>query len=403
MSKDVTQTMDLAQALQTLAWLDEERRKDKASIAALEERSKALEQQLSQLAAQTQHLVSEVAGATSLLRQAKEFEQTVSSYKGEMVFLLDQREETWAKERKEAERLRRIEFEALSDKLAQLEKRMQLVLRHDDDLRAREAEGQRLNESLQRLEVTVSDLGKRSDDRMKSVTYLEEQRRADNRRIADLEHDSTELRKKIEAITAKATLLDDSIQKQTARIQGALQELKDRDKSIEELRIADFQREQKMKQYLDQGEQVAATLEQVRTKTQGFIEQQQLVKRGFEKLEGFQLRQQKQQNEVAEMQRLSEDRLKRQWEEWQDKTEKAEEKRSIVAEERWRQQEEANAATQERLDAQEARVALHQEKLSAVWEARRSDAARATKAAQERYEAEIPDADEQLRALRGER
>ena len=83
---------------------------------------------------------------------------------------------------------------------------------------------------------------------------------------------------------------------------------------MEELRISDFQREQKMQMYMDQGEQVTLEMERMRVQTQGFIEQQQQVKRSLEKLESFQTRIEKRQNEVAEMQRVAEDRLKRQWE-----------------------------------------------------------------------------------------
>ena len=46
--------------------------------------------------------------------------------------------------------------------------------------------------------ASVSDLSKRSDDRVQAVTYLEEQRRADNRRIAELESETVELRRRLE-------------------------------------------------------------------------------------------------------------------------------------------------------------------------------------------------------------
>ena len=52
MAIKVNEAMDLAQVMQTLKWLDEERRKDKAVIAALKERIEEQDRRLAQQAAQ---------------------------------------------------------------------------------------------------------------------------------------------------------------------------------------------------------------------------------------------------------------------------------------------------------------------------------------------------------------
>ena len=336
MATEVTQATELAQVTQTLKWLDEERRKDRATITALQERIQGQEQQLAQQAAQAQELQIALASVQGLMSKVTGFEQMVSNYKGELIAQTEQRDETRRKEQAEAERLRRIEYQALTEGLNRLEKGMRALPRHEEELNARRVEDQRLFEAIQRLEATASDLSKRSDDRVQGVVYLEEQRRADNRRIADLEHDTTELHKRIVALAVKFPLLEEALQKQRPRIEEGIQETKKYAKQIEELRVSDFQREQKMKQYLDQAEQVAQELERVRAQAQGFLEQQQLAKRALEKLERFQARMEKRQNEVAEMQRLAEDRVKRQWEEWQGEQDKQQKKREVLVEERWR-------------------------------------------------------------------
>jgi chromosome segregation ATPase len=278
MAKQATQTMELTQATQMLQWLEEERRKDKAAIAALQEQVRNEEQQLSQQSALVQDLQTTMASIQNLISQVADFEQTVSNYKNEMVFLLDQREDTWKKERAEADRLRKIEFEAITDQLSRLDKGMQTVARHEEDLQTYQAEDQRLNTAIQRLEVAVADLNARSDDRVQAVTYLEEQRRADNRRIAELEQEATELRKRGEAQAAKMLLLEETIQKQRARIDEAIKELKEFEKPIEEMRVAEFRREQAVKKYMDQAEQVNQEMEEWRAQTQSFFEQYKLNK-----------------------------------------------------------------------------------------------------------------------------
>ena len=402
MATNRTQTPDFTQATQTIKWLDEERRKDKATIAALEERAQGHEQQLAQQAAQVHELQTALAGIQSVLTQVTGFGQIVSNYKDEVVLQMDQREETRRKEQVEADRLRRMEYETLTVNLNRLEKQVRTLSQHEEVLNAIRAENRRLGEAIQRLDGSVVDLNQRSDDRMQAVTYLEEQRRADNRRISNLEQDTTELHKRLEGLTKKSSLMEDTLRKQKTSIEGAIQETKRLEKPIEELRIADFQREQKMKKYVDQGEQVAREMEQIRAHTQGFLEQQQLVRRGLDKLERFQARLEKRQNEVAEMQRVAEDRLKRQWEEWQDEQDKRRKKQDVITGERWRQQEQTNDGHQKHLDALQAAANLYRAQLDTLWEARRSDATDLLKTAQDIYEAAVGLTDEKLAALRSQ-
>jgi len=330
------------------------------------------------------------------------FEQMVSNYKKELTLQMGQRDEVRRKEQAEAERLRRIEHEALTSNLSRLEKELRVLPRYDEELNARQAEEQRLGEAFLRLEVAVAELSKRADDRVQAVTFLEEQRRADNRRIAELEQDTTGLRKKVEAQIAKFSLLEETLQKQRAQIEEAIQETKKYEKPIEELRISDFQREQKMKQYLDQGEQVAQEMERVRAQTQGFIEQQQLVKRDLSALEKFKVRIERRQDEMAERQRLAEERINQQWEEWQTARLKAQKKQEVLVEERWRQQDQTDAEQLKRLDVLSSAAELYRAQLDSLWEARRAEATSLLKAIQDVHETLVAPIDEQLATLRRE-
>ena len=403
MTKKVTQPMEMTQVTQQLHWLDEERINDKKLIATLQEQVRLQEEQLSQQSAQLQDLQAKVTNVQNLIAKVTDFEETVSNYKSEILFELDRREGAQKKEKAESERLRKIEHEAIIDHLGQLDKAIQVIPRYDESLKARQAEDQRLGEGLQRLEATVRDLDKRSDDRVQAVTYLEEQRRADNRRIAELEQDTTGLRKRVETLAAKLPLLEETIQKQKTRIDEAVQETKKYEKPIEELRISDFQREQKMKQYLDQGEQVTKEMERILLQTQGFIEQQTAVKRALDKTESFQARIEKRQNEVAEMQRLAEDRVKRQWEEWQNAQEKELKKRQVVLDEQWHSQEKVNQEIVLRIEPLETQAQVHQSHLEALFDSRRMDAHRELEVAQSVVEKTEQAFAEARQALRSEK
>ena len=402
MATSVNQTMDVTQAMQTLKWLDEERRKDKVEIAALQERIQEQERQLAQQSAQTQELQTSLAGVQGVLSQVDEFEQMISNYKAELIFRMDRLEDVRRKEQTEAERLRRIEHEAAVSHLNRLERELRVLPRYDEELSAHQAEEQRLSENLQYVEVAVADLGKRLEGPEKTVAFLEEQRRADNRRIVEVESDMPELRKRIEALSTKFPLLEGMLQKQRTRIEDAVQETKKYEKPIEELRLSDFQREQKMQQYMDQGAQVVQELERVRTQTQGFLEQQQLVKRALSALEKFKVRIERRQDEMGERQRLTEEHIEQQWKEWQTARLKAQKKQAVIVEERWRQQGRTNDEHLKRLDALRSVTELYRAQLDALWEARRAEATSLLKAVHDVHETLTAPIGEQLEILRRE-
>jgi hypothetical protein len=182
----------------------------------------------------------------------------------------------------------------------------------------------------------------------------------------------------------------------------SIEEMKRWEKSIEELRVSDFQREQKMKQYMDQGEQVAQAMEQIQSQTRVLVEYQQRAKRGLEKLEGFRARIEKRQNEVAQMQRLAEDRLRRQWEEWQDEQDRELKKRQLTVDEQWRSQEQKNQEHSQWLELLEGRADAQQAYVETLLDTHRADAHRALQSAREALERAEQMLAEGLSAMRGE-
>ncbi|RME36214.1 MAG: hypothetical protein D6793_06130, partial [Thermoflexia bacterium] len=220
------------------------------------------------------------------------------------------------------------------------------------------------------------------------------------KRIAALEAEATELRRRIETIDAKLPLLEEAVQKQKRYLEEGLKPVREFEKVVEELRVADFRRNQEVRKWAGQAEEVRAELEQLREERQRLLEIPPQVRRTLDALSALQTRLETRQNEVAEMQRLAEERLKRQWEEWQAAQEKARRNWEVSAEERWRQQERINATFSRRLDSLTAAAKLCHSRIVALWETRRADAVQTFTHTREAYEARIAEIDQQLAALK---
>jgi len=249
-----------------------------------------------------------------------------------------------------------------------MDKKIRPLFRYEEALKAREAGEQRLQGQVQTLTNSVADVTKRTEDRFQSIVYLEEQRRADTRRIAAVEGELPNLRKPVDELAARQIRLEDSIRKIPPRVEEAVEIAKSYAPRIEELRIADFQREQRVKQYLEQAAQVNEEVTRLVEQTQRYALLYNQNRQALEGLEAFQARLEKRQNEIAEMQRLTDERLRRQWEEWQTIFARDWQKRQVTEEDRWRRQDINNQKLTEHLAEIDEQTEYYYTEIVALWE-----------------------------------
>jgi len=392
--------MDVTQTSQMLKWLDEERRKDRAALSALQERVEQQAQQLTRQEEQLTALRSNLATIGVLASQVSGLVEGLERIKAEVAGTLDERDEQIRKEQREVERTYRLEMSAIRDELTRTVEQLRALTRLEERQAAAALENQRLSEGLQRAEVALTEQSRRSEDQAQSIIYLEEQRRADSQRLLALEKEGTEIRQRIDAAVAKVANLEDQIARQRARFEEGLKPIKGVEKVVEELRVADFRRNQDVKKWAGQAEEVRQELQQMREERSRLLMAHHNAEEVIKRLEAFRSRIEVHQNEVAEAQRLAEDRLRRQWEEWQAQQEKDRRNWEVGAEEHWREQQRTNEQLRRRLDAVAVALRLYQTQLDALWEARRAEADRVFKAAKDEFEALIAEVNEQLAELR---
>jgi len=360
--------METPQLEQMIRWLDEERKRDKASIAVLQER---LEQQSHLFEAQSkdlQGLRQELVTVRTDVRRTDDYPSMIETTRRDLAGELESLNAQVRRERADADQNRRAEIEMLNDMIAGLDNRIRPLMRHEEQLGARAAGEQRLQSQIQALSNSLSDFTKRTEDRLQSIVYLEEQRRADTRRVGEVEGEIPGLRQRTDEQVARLARLEDGIRKLPARVDEAIDVAKSYEPRIEELRVADFQREQRVKKYLDQAEQVNEEVQRLVEQTQRYTLLYNQNRQALDGLGAFEDRLELRQNEIAEMQRLTEERLLRQWDEWQAAFARDWQKRVVAEEDRWRRQDLNNQRTQEHFTEVDEEQALHYLELVALWE-----------------------------------
>ena len=201
--------MDMDQLAKTVQWLDDERRKDKQEIAALQERLAGLATENAGLTRKLQQLESDLAASTAILQRLAKIDEILDGYRKEMTRQLDELEQRRAEAVREDERLRKVEREGLNKSFSELRKGMDNVARLERESQARKEEENRISRLVAELQNKVTEFNRFVDERARSAAVLDEGRQRDAKRLTDLYTELAEVRKRVDQNRGKLDVVED--------------------------------------------------------------------------------------------------------------------------------------------------------------------------------------------------
>ena len=308
--------MEFEQIVKQLEWLDEERRKDKAIIAAQVERLAIIENRLDGLPKQIKELEKELSGFSSLAARVDQFDE----------FLAQQREEmnrTFAKLEKNAKRREADARKRQQTELAPINKALTELHKKSDQTTVKRDIKNQANENL-RLHQSLTELNARIDEVLKSNTEVqltqrlaEDNRRQDAKRLTDMQGELAALRKRQDEQREKHQLNVDSLRNIDTRVADVLSsELKRKQEQaafLEKQSIEQIDRERAWKEWLEKYDTFQEQTEILETQLQAMSEATRTAKKAEETYADISQRIERRVHEITEMQRLAEDRLRQEW------------------------------------------------------------------------------------------
>lgn len=346
--------MELTQISQLLAWLESERKKDKALLATLEERIQGVASGMEQQARRMQELDTSLAAAKALLSKVNQIDRILDEYKVETRALLERRDEEHKKGEREAARLRAVEIEELHRAIGEIKKELPRIGRLEEEMPTRRAEEKRLGDQVKQVILQAELALKQLEEHTRGIPYLEEGRRQDNRRIGQLEGETVEHSKRLETLAGKLQLLEDALGKIPPKFDSLYELLSARDKTIEEIRVMEFRRQQQMSAWEEELTRFRAQMTDYGDVVAHLHEQAQVNLKAASDLAAFQERLRQRAAEIAEVERIFENRIKRMMEEAQVGDEKRWQKYTTRIDERWHDHDRLNAEEVSRVDRLEA-------------------------------------------------
>jgi chromosome segregation ATPase len=305
--------MEFEQIVKRLEWLDEEHRKDKAAINALEERIGALGGDISTLSKQIKDLSKKVSDIGPVAARLNQFDEILSKQRADMNKALDDLEKKH--QRRERDRLKRHQkdLEEINKSLPNLDQSKDIT-QLKKLIKERSDEDTRLNVSLSELKPKVEDAIRRSEDAKQSQKAIEDGRRQDVKRVADMQGEITSLRKRIDEFRQKTELHGDSLRNVENRFTELISSEAERKQAqaafLEQQSLAQIERDKAYKEWVAEVGTFKQQTETLDSQTQELDETLRAAKRAQETYLELNQKLERRINEITEMQRLGEERLR---------------------------------------------------------------------------------------------
>ncbi|HWQ84146.1 MAG TPA: hypothetical protein VN363_06235 [Anaerolineales bacterium] len=309
--------MELEQITKQVEWLDDERRKDKTTIGSLEERLSAVEGNLIPLPNQIKDLGGEITRLTALLARMDHFDEALLQQRIESKQRMEEIERDYKKRLEESERLRKVEMRSLETSLVELRKELEAFPEIRRSLKARVDEESRLAKMIDEVRGRIENMRHSEEEYTRSFRLLDDGRRQDSKRLADVQGELTAVRKRVDEQRGQSELITSAMRKLETRVgEMSTVESERREaqaKFLETQALRQVERDRVWKDWAARFEEIEAETANIETNIQALDATHRAVKRSQEAVEELSQKVERRITEITEIQRLAEERFRQEW------------------------------------------------------------------------------------------
>ncbi|GAP22874.1 hypothetical protein [Leptolinea tardivitalis] len=309
--------MDLEQLNKKIEWLDEERRKDKTTIAMLIDRLTSLEASIVSASQEVKTIQTETSRITSLTGKFEQIDSAISTLRIELTKNIELIDKARIDQNREIEKTRSKEIDTINKNLAELRKNLEAINEIRRNLQVRQEEEFRLNRLLGETDKKIADISHGDEEYKRTLRLLEEGRRQDSKRLSDLLGEVTAIRKRQDEQRGKVDMTTDSVRKLEMRVAELLTAETERrqivNAFIEKQSLQQVERDRTWKEWQDRFSAFEKQTTTIDTQLQTLEAMQRAVKRSQDTFDDITQKFDRRINEITEMSRINEDRFRQEW------------------------------------------------------------------------------------------
>lgn len=308
--------MEFEQIVKRLEFLDKQQRETKETLASLKESLASFETTVNAVSKQIKTLSKQVTDITPAAKRVDQFETLITKQRTDIIKLIEDTEKARIKEEREASKRIQSDISELSKALAQIKTTINPT-EIKKMIKERADENQRALNNIADLKLAVDETRRSNEDVRHTLLANEDTRKNDLKRIADLQGELTSLRKRIDENREKASIQGDTIKNIENRITELLASELERKQAqaafLDQQRVAQVDRERAWKDWQDKFNTFQKEAETVDQQVQKLDETLRNAKKAQDTYLELNTKLERRINEVTEMQRLAEERLRQEW------------------------------------------------------------------------------------------
>lgn len=310
--------MEFEQLVKRIEWLDEEHRKTRAAITTLEERMVALAANIDTVAQQIKPLAKQIADIANTTARLDQFDDIFARQRDDMNKAIDEIEKRHQKRELEITKRHHEDIAPFPGAINELRRIIEAEFPPiKRDIKSRILEESRLNEAIKELKPPIEEAVRIAQESIRTQNVFEEARRNEAKRVADLQGEIVALRKRIDEARGKADLNLDSFKNMENRIRELQNSESERKLAqiafIEQQSIAQIDRDRSYKDWKEKFDAIKLQTEVFDSQVVKLEDALRSAKRAQDTYTELNTKLERRINEVTEMQRLAEDRLRQEW------------------------------------------------------------------------------------------
>ncbi|HXV97344.1 MAG TPA: hypothetical protein VEC93_02905, partial [Anaerolineae bacterium] len=184
---------------------------DQQTIAKLQQRTEAQAYELQEQAGRIQKLEEQLAESQLKLASTPQLDDQLLNLKSEILQIVEEQYTRRQQNFRDVNNAMLAQLDGFAGSLHELRRDFDKTQRHDEQISLARTEMERLNKEVSKFETRFDYLRKQLEERVRAATYVEDQRRADTLRLAELQAEMPNLHKKIESSLTKVQLVEQKI------------------------------------------------------------------------------------------------------------------------------------------------------------------------------------------------
>lgn len=309
--------MDIEQLQKRIQWIEEDRRKEKDSLALLENKVTGLEGGIAALIQQVKDQSGEIIRLSAIIIRMDQYDQSLIKTRVENKQSLDDLDKTIKLRIDEAEKFHQAEARSLENSVLELQKQLEAIPRLEKNIQSRVDFEIAIRRSLDELRNNIDAVRVEEEEYTRTIRLLEDGRRQDAKRIVDLQGEVNALRKRMDDQRGQTELVNTSLHKLETRLSELVTiEGERRDmitNFLDKQAVTQVDRERVWKEWQSKFDTIEKQAMDIESQLISLDSTHRDVKRTQTVLEELTQRVERRINEITEIQRLSEDRFRQEW------------------------------------------------------------------------------------------